>query len=263
MQSSNRVIKNEDVSYSDNVVPISNIKIKMPVVEEEIEETIDCVDEGSEVSSGATITQLRDELMVEMEIERQAVLNKAVEAAQEEIAMLQQEAMNKGYEEGYIKGHKEGIDQGIEKGYSESEADRKRIKENALKLIDQAEEEVEEYFEESRKEIVSLAAAMAESIVHKTIDSSDENLLSIIKPIVEQYEGKENILLTCHPDSTSFLKENIEKLEVLCPETRFIILEDANLEKNGCTIENESQIIDLQIGKQINSIIEDLKNMED
>jgi flagellar assembly protein FliH len=68
--------------------------------------------------------------------------------------------------------------------------------------------------------------------------------------------------LTCHPDTMTFLEDNIEKLKEANQGIRFILLKDENLEKNGCTIENESQIIDLQIGKQINSIIEDLRNME-
>ena len=55
----------------------------------------------------------------------------------------------------------------------------------------------------------------------------------------------------------------VEELKAVCPNGRFIILEDGNLEDKGCTIENESQIIDLQIRKQIDSIIRDLNALEE
>ena len=182
--------------------------------------------------------------------------------AREEIERLQKEAINKGYEKGYNKGFDQGFEEGANKAFKECEDQCNEIKQNALGLIKQSEVQVDDYINENKANIIKLAGVMAESIVHKTIDTSSDKVLSLIKPIIEQYRSTENIILTCHPESLAFLEENIGKLEEANPGARFILLKDINLEKNGCTIENESQIVDLQIGKQINSIIEDLKNME-
>lgn len=260
IQSSYRLIKNKDITYTEDSVPITNVNIKNPIVEkvpnkELFDDTIDIKDIGID----NLMEDLENKLRAEIEEERQTILNNALNEAKVEIEELKKDAVNKGYEEGYKKGRDEGIQQALK----DCEESCNEIKQDALKLIKQSEVEVDNYFNESKESIIDLAGVMAESIVHKTIDTSDEKIISLIKPILEQYEGKENIILTCNPDSVEFLKDNIKKLQEINPESRFIILEDNNLEKNGCTIENESQITDLQIGNQINSIIQDLKNMED
>ena len=62
------------------------------------------------------------------------------------------------------------------------------------RTIRQAEAEVSDYIVENRTNLINLAGEMAESIVHKTIDTSSENVLSLIKPIIEQYESYKKIL---------------------------------------------------------------------
>lgn len=260
MQSSyNKVIKNLNIMYSDDNVTITNVNIKVSPEKEYIEERTDN-HSGSDSEDNINIDQIRKslktELKNEMEEERQALLQDTLDNAKEEAAKLQKEATKKGYEEGHNKGHEEGRNKGYEEGLRQCN----QIKQGALKLIEEAELAVEDYYKKNKLEIINLAGTMAESIVHKTVDTS--SVLSLIKPIIEQYESTENIILTCNPDSIAYLEENIKKLEEVNPGARFILLKDTNLEKNGCTIENESQIVDLQIGKQIKSIIEDLKNME-
>jgi len=266
MKSSFKVIKNSNVEFSNENIVIANVKLKEPIIEEVYEEVFEeeIIDES--IDSNININQLkidlRNELISEMEEERQALFDNTVNEAKKEIENLKKEAINKGYEKGYSKGHDDGFKEGVEKAFKECEVQCNEIKEKALGLIRQAEAEVSDYIVENRTNLINLAGEMAESIVHKTIDTSSENVLSLIKPIIEQYEATENIILTCHPDTMTFLEDNIEKLKEANQGIRFILLKDENLEKNGCTIENESQIIDLQIGKQINSIIEDLRNME-
>ncbi|WFA07899.1 FliH/SctL family protein [Tissierella sp. Yu-01] len=270
MRLSYRIIKNDNVAYSDSSVSISDVKIKAPIIDEEPEEIIEeAIEDGdkdnqkSYVDIEAIRKEIEEKLRLEMEEERQALIEASMNEAKAEIKNLQREAIEKAYEEGIKRGFEDGHKQGIEKAFEDCQEQCNEIKKNALDLIEQAERKVKEYFLDNRDRILNLAGEMAESIVHDVIDTSSKNITSLIKPIIQLYEETENIIITCNPDNVEILRENLEELEASCPKARFIILEDNNLEKNGCTIENEAQIIDLQIRKQIDSIIDEMKNMED
>ncbi len=277
MRSSFKIIKSENAAYSDSLVSVSNIKLNIPLenkdmnedilVEEEIESTEDSQEILSIEEVQAFKEELEKNLRLDIEQERQAILEKALNEAKAEIEKMKEEALNEGYQKGYEhglqKGIEEGMNQGLKKAFEEVQEECNEIKKRALNLLEQAEKQVKEYYIDSKNRIIDLAGDMAESIVHNAIETSSENIVPLIKPIIQLYEDTETIIITCHPNNVEFLKDNVRELEKVCPKARFIILEDGNLEKNGCVIENESQIIDLQIRKQIDSIIDDIRNMEE
>lgn len=199
---------------------------------------------------------------------------KIISLAQKEAEKIKADASQEGYQEGLDKGQEDGFNQGLEKGQAEgtkkgylqgisqSKQEADEIKEKAFKMLKDAQKEVEQYYEDNQDNIINLAVQMAESIIHTTIDTSDDNLLPMIKPIVQHFKNVGNVIITCHPDNFEFLKKNIYRIEDKYKNIRFIILEDENLEENGCIIENDNQVIDLQIKKQIENILEKLDNLE-
>lgn len=264
MQWSYKIIKNKNISYGEEGISISNIKLD-PTVEEdlasydtELEAESELEQEDEELVEEVDIEAIRAEIRQELLMQNQQERERLLEDTRQEALNMADEIKEQAKEEGY----KVGLQEGYKKGIEESQAECNEMKDNAISLLNEAEQEVKEYFQDNKAEIIKLAGDMAESIVHKTIDLSHENILMLIKPIVQLYEKKENIIITCHPDNISLLKARIRHLEEVSPNSRFIILEDANLEKNGCVIENESQIIDLQIKKQVDSIIEDIGKLE-
>lgn len=214
--------------------------------------------------------EIRESLLLELKEQRESIINEAKKEAE----MIRLEAKKVGYKEGHDKGIKQGFEQGfnegntrgIEKGYSEgvesAQKEVDEIKRNAIKMLENAQEEISEFVEANQQRIIRLAAQMAESIVHTTIDTSSENILQLIKPIVQQLKKVESIIITCNPNNYDYLKKSIYSIEKKYEDIKFIILEDESLEKNGCKIENENQIIDLQIKKQLENIVEKLSNLE-
>lgn len=186
--------------------------------------------------------------------ERDKILEEAIKEANK----IKEEASEEGYEIAYKKGLEEGYLEGIEK----SEKEMKEARENALNLIDQAERKVKEYFIENKNNFIKLSIDMAESIINFSIDKDDKQILNLIEPIIIRYNKKEKITLTCHPSRHDFLENNIIKLEELSPDTKFFVLKDENLNKNDCILENEDQLIDLSIKKQLDSILNTIKHME-
>lgn len=251
MQLSYKIIKNKYISYDDDGVDIPNVNMS-EYIDARIEDDRSndfLVDDSYNVES--IKDEMKKNLLLELEEERQALIEKVLEEAE----ILKQEAIQKGYKLGFEKGYEEGI--------GSCQVECHQMKENALSLFEDAKQKVSDYFADKKDMIIRLAGDMAESITHKTIDLSQENLLMLIKPIIQAFEKNESIIITCHPHNSTYLKSNIRELEITCPNTRFIILKDNNLEKNGCIVETENQIIDLQVKKQIDSIIKDIKELRD
>ena len=213
---------------------------------------------------------IKESLLLELKDERDKIINEA----KNEVEKLKSDAKEDGYKEGFDRGLQDGFNQGLEEGsikglesgYSQgienAKDEAKEIKRNAINLFQDAEREVGVYIDENRQRIIRLAGQMAESIIHSTIDTSSENMLQLIKPVIQQFKKVENVIISCNPKNYDYLRKSIYTIEKKYDNTKFTILEDENLEKNGCIIENDNQIIDLQIRKQLENIVNKLNNVE-
>ena len=257
MQWSYKIIKNKDVAYSHEGKTIANIKHEESPSKMDLDDEIHS--EENQIDINDSIKEIEERFIQENEKLRVELLEKIEREArarvEEEVKIAKQQAAEEGY--------RDGLKHGYQKGIQDAKPVCDQMKESAMDLIEQAKLEVEKYYNDNKDNIIRLAGDMAESIVNKTIDLSSENILLLIKPIIDLNERNELIVITCHPDNFSFLKKRKAELETSAPNARFVLLSDNNLEKNGCTIENENQIVDLQIKKQIESIIKDIRSMEE
>ena len=228
-------------------------------------------DSTMEYSEKADIIQdIRQSLLLELKEQRENILNEAKLEAKKIKLDAKEEGYTKGYdkglEDGFNQGFNEGNDKGIESGYlqgiNNAKDEAKTIKESAIKLFKDAQDEINKYMDENRQRIIRLATQMAESIIHSTIDASSDNIMQLVKPIIQQFKKMENVIITCNPKNYDYLKKSMNGIEEKYSDIKFIILEDESLEKNGCIIENDTQIIDLQIKKQLENILAKLEIME-
>ncbi|MGB4589256.1 MAG: FliH/SctL family protein [Clostridiaceae bacterium] len=192
--------------------------------------------------------EIRNEVMEATTRERQAI----IENAMLETKQIKEEARKAGALEGYDKGYNEGFQNGVEDARKETEAQR----ENAIFMVEDAHRKIKAYYEESEEKILHLAVKIAEKIVHQSIDTHAENVMLLGLPILQEYGKTENIIMTCHPENVEFVRSRIPEIGKLCPNAHLLILEDKSLERNGLIIENENQITDLQIKKQLERFLE-------
>lgn len=259
MQLSYRIIKNGQIAYGEKGVSVADIntskfietdeEVLEPTVEEDLEEAVDIEKIKEEIEG-----KIRQQLYLENEETKKDLMERTLKKLNEEAEVIKREAAQQGY--------RKGLEEGFEKGLADCQDECSRMKNAALDMYKQAEEEVKSYFNDNKEKIIRLAGDIAESIVNTTIDLSSENILLLIKPIIQQYEKNESIIITCHPSKSELLKTKFSELEELSQTARLTILGDGNLDKNTCIIENENQIIDLDIRKQINSIIMEMKDLE-
>lgn len=253
MPSSIKMIKASNV-YSGN----TTMKIETEVeIEEPLSEKVPEIDQAS---SELKIAQEKGQaLLKQAKLEAQ----KLKENAQQEIEDLRKSAQEEGLIKGHEQGYQEGLEQGIAEGLKQAEIQNKEMKANILLMIQEAQAEVKAYQSEKREELIQLASHMAEKIVHEHIDHAEEGVLLLAKPFLYQLEKDEEfVTITTHPEQRKNLEDHLYQIEEISPNTRFMVFSDPNIEEKGLVIESSKAVIDLQIKKQIEKMLQEFEEME-
>lgn len=234
-----RIIKNSaSVNQEEKLlqtVDAAAFMERRTVVEDSKEETDPCI---------LLEDRIRKDLEEETEKARQDILARAhadMEVLREATRLESAEA---GYREGF------------QKGYEEGQAETDEMRSSALERIASAEKAVKAYLEESEERILRLSVRIAEKIVHQTLNSHAEGVMLLARPILQEYGKTEKVILSCHPDQVDSVREHMGEIEKYCPNAHILILEDKSLEQNGLVIENEDQIADLQVKKQLERFLD-------
>lgn len=242
------VIKAEDASQHEQV---AEIKTDFTVYKKELARS----QESGVISENQAKA---DRLLEEAAQEREELL----QAAQLEAQTIKSLAQQTGFDEGKKEGYQEGYETGYAKAAQEGEEAVATLKQNAQQIVQQAEELVNQYYVEKQDQLIQLAATMAEAIVHQTIDASSEQVLELVKPLLIRMNKTEKLItVTVRPEQAELVQEKLTELEQKNLEVRFVVLTDSLLEKNGCVIETAHNITDLQIGKQLDKMVADMKAM--
>lgn len=177
--------------------------------------------------------------------------------AQEEAKQLKEKAEKKGFEEGMAQGYEMGYAAGMKQAEEESQ----RMKESIYSMLNEAKEVVESYYQAKKIDFIELAGHMAETIVHKSIDVSSDQVMDLIKPVLHRLKREDQfITLMVRPEQKELVKEKVKEFEKENQDIRFAVLSDNTLDKNGCIVENAHAIVDLQVRKQLDSMIDEMKN---
>ena len=263
--SSYKIIKSINVNTeSEKSAILTKLDSTYNTKEFSSQESVDLSNDSKDVDfidTDVLSKEIRNEILEELKEEIQEERANIIRIAKVEAENLKDEARKQGQEIGLKQGYEQGYQQGYKEGLDEAVLENAEIRNNAIDMVKQAEKNIVDYFKSNKMNMINLAVEIAESIIHYTIDTSSENILMVINPILEEYGKKGNVTISCHPNNIKFLKEHLHQLEEDYPDSKFIIFEDGNLEKNGCVIENKTQVIDLQIKKQLDSIVNEIKDI--
>jgi flagellar assembly protein FliH len=188
--------------------------------------------------------EIRKNLEDEFEIKKNAMLDKARLDLQMEREKVLEEARTEGFQEGVLRGK------------DEAREEAQAIKQDALLYLAEAEKAAKEYLEEQEERIIRLSAKIAEKIVEKVLRESEEDVMLLARPILQEYGKVQNVIISCHPMKVEHMKEYVPEIEKTCPKAHVLILPDKSLGEMDIRVENEHQITDLSISKQLNRFIE-------
>jgi flagellar assembly protein FliH len=237
-----RIIKN-GYSRENSAMQLETVDIK------EFQKDMDSSEYEAEAReqedpSMVSAKELRQKIHEEMRVEREALLSEAMERLQAEMEEARSQAVRRGHEEGFQKGQEDAL--------KETEL----LRSQALEMFREAEKATKAYLDENEENILRLSSRIAEKIVQVTLDSHEENIMLLARPVLQEYGKTENVILSCHPRKTELLRNHLPEIEKMCPNAHILILQDKNLSENDLIIENESQITDLTIRKQIRRFLE-------
>ncbi|MEG0549979.1 MAG: FliH/SctL family protein [Vagococcus sp.] len=179
--------------------------------------------------------------------------------ADEEGKIVKENAYKIGLKEGQLDGFETGKVDGYQAGLLEAES----LKENALSLIEQAKEAMDLYQKEKQDDFIRAAALMAENIINQEISMSDDQLKLLLQPVLNKVEKSDNfITIFVTKEQLENTNDYMENMKQQFPDLKFAVLVDESLEKNGCIIETNYEVIDLQVKKQLEAMIIDLSKEE-
>lgn len=224
---------------------------KTPETELEIE---------NHVETEVKIAQKKSRMLLEQaKMEAEKLKQEAMLEIENMRQVTYEEALTSGQEEGYQIGFNKGLTDGLEQAQVQNEA----LKASIMVMLQQTQAEIKSYQEDTKEEMIKLASRMAEKIVHDHIDASDEGLLKIITPLLYQLDKNEEFVsITTHPKQQPVLEEQLPKIEAISPNTRFLVFADPSLEENGLVLESSRAVIDLQVQKQIDAMLQEFEEME-
>ena len=181
-----------------------------------------------------------------------------------EQAKLEGEALKKeAYEEGLKEGQLDGYESGLENGYQAGEEKANHLKENALKVIENAENEMKKYQREKQHEFIDLASIMAETILGKELKQTKSELQTLLEPVLNKLDKNDNfITIFVRKENQEHTNKYMNELKECYPEMKFAVIVDDSLEKNGCIVETNYELIDLQLRKQLDLMVNDLTKGE-
>lgn len=200
-----------------------------------------------------------EQLIAEAKEEKERILQETRQEAEK----LLVDARSSGYTEGEKLGIQEGYQAGYISGMQKAQEEAEKLKEAANRRLDEAAQYVTEYYSDKKNEVIELAAAMAEKIIHEKIDTSEEKVISLITPVLRRMNQKNQfITLSVTPEQVALVKEKLPSFEENYPQFRFAVFADETLEKNGCIIESNEAVVDQQIHLQLAAMVKDLQLLE-
>lgn len=206
-----------------------------------------------------------DRILNEAELVKKDIseIKKETEVLKIEAGKAKEKALKSGYQEGEKAGYEAGYQSGYEEALSIGSKESARLKDEALKVLNEAQKYASDYYEDKKNELLDLSVGMAEEIVHTTIESSPDKLLELVKPVIHRLKKEDHfITLIVGPEQRSFVESRLQELGKIHPGVRFAVLTDNTLEKNGCIVDGAHALVDLQVRKQLDIMLNEMKSWE-
>ncbi|WP_108669692.1 flagellar assembly protein FliH [Peribacillus acanthi] len=144
-----------------------------------------------------------------------------------------------------------GTEEGRNRGYSEMQSSIELAKE----VVDLAKLDYQSHIDSSEGTILELGLKVAEKIINKRLEMSEEDFYSIVKKAMKEARDYKDIQLHVHPIHYGFLLSQKDELLSLFPkETNLYIYPDDELTESNCIIESSNGRIDASVDSQLDEV---------
>ncbi|HOO57545.1 MAG TPA: FliH/SctL family protein, partial [bacterium] len=173
------------------------------------------------------------------------------------------------YSQGYSSGEEEGYKKGYDDGYGKGKQSGLQETINAVSMMNEVIEQLKAYhtqiLEDSQKDILKMAIAVAEKVLHKEIMTDPETVLGVVKDALRRVSFKKHFIIHVNPLDLEILKSASDQIiSVLDNHESVKFKASAQVEPGGCVVQTESGTVDAQVDRQFNEVKETvLKSIEE
>ncbi len=166
----------------------------------------------------------------------------------ERLALLEQEA----YEKGFAQGQKDGM----ELGRQQYESMAAKLKE----LLRSLEAEIERHVLNLEKPLLSLVKMMAEKVIHREISLGPEVLKDCLQEALQYVVEQSRVRLHLHPEDIEYMEDIVQELAKEFSRLKdFELVPDESLSRGGCLLETDFGLIDATYERKWREILQKLE----
>ncbi len=162
-----------------------------------------------------------------------------IEMAQERVATIEAEAKAAGQA------------QGEQDGRTSVDAEMADMLATMRGLVEMAREERHKIISGAEHEIVRLAAAIAERVIHRSIGADESIVLDTVRAAIARITSRERVVVRMNPADIDIIRDHRERVTAGADIEHLKIVEDQRVDRGGVIVETESGTIDGRIATQI------------
>ncbi len=162
-----------------------------------------------------------------------------IEMAQERVAEIEAEAKAAG------------LAQGEQDGRASVDAEMADMLATMRGLVEMAREERHKIISGAEHEIVRLAAAIAERVIHRSIGADESIVLDTVRAAITRITSRERVVVRMNPADIEIIRDHRERVTAGADIEHLKIVEDQRVDRGGVIVETESGTIDGRIATQI------------
>ena len=154
-----------------------------------------------------------------------------------------QEIEKEAYEKGYAQGQKDGLEYGRKS--------MQIVKERVEELVAGLQDLPEKVFKDYRDWFLQTCLTIARRIVRRELAAQPEALTQLIDSLLADAEAGQALTLYLHPSDLEMIKKHTDFLASTERSDRKLILKpDPGLDRGGCRLESEIQLLDASVEAQ-------------
>ena len=167
--------------------PVQGVKAGQPDLAEAQEQEVQAPDSGSFEQALSLAQTQADELIRNAQAKAEHIIEQAKQAAEAEVARIHQQASEEGYNQGYVEGQR--------KGEEEASAAMRKAAQDSVEAVQrfltQANNMRDEKIDKLSGELLDVAVAVAEKVIHVSLKSSEEIIKRMIVAATEKLKRRE------------------------------------------------------------------------
>ena len=232
--------------------PVQEVKAGQPDLAEAQEQEVRAPDSGSFEQALSLAQTQADELIRNAQAKAEHIIEQAKQAAEAEVARIHQQASEEGYNQGYVEGQR--------KGEEEASAAMRKAAQDSVEAVQrfltQANNMRDEKIDKLSGELLDVAVAVAEKVIHVSLKSSEEIIKRMIVAATEKLKRREWVQIYVADCDVKGVAQSDPSLSAalssLSDHIKIVPMRDA--ETGTCIVEMPDEIIDASASTQLENI---------